>query len=125
MNATVLVEDGVGHIGLHQYLAFMLGGERYATGILAIKEVIEYGKLLEPIVPAIGKTSELVPEIAVASSEQSSGVGQINTTMTQPNQITQKNASSCEELEATAEEMSSQAAQLQEAMGFFKVGAMA
>jgi methyl-accepting chemotaxis protein len=79
-------------------------------------------KLLDEIVPAIGKTSGLVQEIAAASTEQSSGVGQINTAMTQLNQITQQNASSSEELAATAEEMSSQAAQLQEVMGFFKMG---
>jgi methyl-accepting chemotaxis protein len=79
------------------------------------------GKLLDEIVPAIGKTSGLVQEIAAASSEQSSGVGQINTAMTQLNQITQQNASSSEELAATAEEMSGQAAQLQEVMSFFKV----
>jgi methyl-accepting chemotaxis protein len=81
------------------------------------------GKLLESIVPAIGKTSGLVQEIAAASSEQSSGVGQINTAMTQLNSITQQNASASEELAATAEEMSSQAVQLQEVMSFFKVGA--
>jgi len=80
------------------------------------------GKLLDEIVPAIGKTSELVQEIAAASSEQSSGIGQINTAMSQLNQITQQNASSSEELAATAEEMSSQATQLQDVMSFFNVG---
>ncbi|MFA6014644.1 MAG: chemotaxis protein CheW [Gallionellaceae bacterium] len=30
-----------------QYLTFMLGGEIYAMGILAIKEIIEYGNLTE------------------------------------------------------------------------------
>lgn len=30
-----------------QYLSFMLGGETYAMGILAIKEIIEYGSLTE------------------------------------------------------------------------------
>jgi methyl-accepting chemotaxis protein len=79
------------------------------------------GKLLETMVPAIGKTSELVREIAAASTEQSSGVGQINTVMAQLNQITQQNASASEELAATAEEMSGQAMQLQQVMAFFKV----
>jgi len=79
------------------------------------------GRLLETIVPAIGKTSGLVQEIAAASAEQSSGVGQINTAMEQLNQITQQNASASEELAATAEEMSGQATQLQEVMSFFKV----
>jgi len=36
-----------------QYLTFMLGGETYAMGILAIKEIIEFGSLTEvPRVPA-------------------------------------------------------------------------
>jgi len=79
------------------------------------------GKLLDEMVPSINKTSDLVQEITAASEEQSSGVGQINTAMTQLNQITQQNASSSEELAATAEEMSSQAEQLQQAMGFFRL----
>ncbi|MDR7308651.1 methyl-accepting chemotaxis protein [Rhodoferax saidenbachensis] len=87
----------------------------------SVEKAESAGKLLDAIVPAIGKTSELVQEIAAASSEQSSGAGQINTAMNQLNQITQLNAASSEELAATAEEMSSQAAQLQEVMGFFRV----
>lgn len=35
-----------------QYLTFMLGGEMFAIGILAIKEIIEYGNLTEvPMMP--------------------------------------------------------------------------
>jgi len=79
------------------------------------------GQLLEAMVPSIRKTSDLVQEIASASQEQSSGVGQINTAMNQLNQITQQSASASEELAATAEEMSSQAEQLQRLMSFFKL----
>lgn len=78
------------------------------------------GKLLGEIVPSIQKTSDLVQEIAAASSEQSAGVGQINSAMEQLNQLTQQNASASEELAATAEEMSSQAEQLQQSIAFFK-----
>jgi methyl-accepting chemotaxis protein len=80
------------------------------------------GNLLGEMVPTINKTSDLVQEITAASEEQSSGVAQINTAMTQMNQITQQNASASEELAATAEEMSGQAGQLQETISFFKVG---
>jgi len=80
------------------------------------------GKLLEEMVPAIHKTSDLVQEIASASGEQASGVSQINTAMTHLSQTTQHNASASEELAATAEEMSGQARQLQQAIAFFKVG---
>ncbi|WP_414691348.1 methyl-accepting chemotaxis protein [Noviherbaspirillum sp.] len=79
------------------------------------------GHLLDAMVPNIKKTSDLVQEITVASEEQSSGVGQINTAMTQLSQVTQQNASSSEELAATAEEMSGQAEQLQHTMSFFKL----
>ncbi|RZI44057.1 methyl-accepting chemotaxis protein [Herbaspirillum sp. HC18] len=79
------------------------------------------GKLLGEMVPSIRKTSDLVQEIAAASSEQSSGVTQINAAVIQLNQTTQQNASSSEELAATAEEMSNQAEQLQQTMSFFKL----
>jgi len=79
------------------------------------------GKLLDEIVPNIRKTSDLVQEITAASTEQSSGVGQINSAVSQLNTTTQQNASSSEELAATSEEMSSQAEQLQQTMSFFKL----
>jgi methyl-accepting chemotaxis protein len=79
------------------------------------------GKLLGEMVPSIRKTSDLVQEIAAASSEQSSGVGQINSAVMQLSQATQQNASSSEELAATAEEMSGQARQLQQSMSFFRL----
>ncbi|NML48483.1 methyl-accepting chemotaxis protein [Ramlibacter sp. G-1-2-2] len=81
------------------------------------------GQLLDAMVPTIRKTSDLVQEIAAASAEQASGVGQINAAVTQLSQTTQQNAASAEELAATSEAMSGQAGNLQQAMGFFRVGA--
>jgi methyl-accepting chemotaxis protein len=83
------------------------------------------GKLLEQMVPSIRKTSDLVQEIAAASSEQSSGVNQINSAVNQLSQATQQNASSSEELAATAEEMSTQAESLRHTMAFFKLDSAA
>ncbi|MFZ2368865.1 MAG: methyl-accepting chemotaxis protein [Azonexus sp.] len=79
------------------------------------------GKLLDEIVPATRKTADLVQEITAASQEQTVGVDQVNTAMSQLSQITQQNASASEELAATAEEMSGQALNLQELMAFFKI----
>ena len=79
------------------------------------------GKLLDEIVPATRKTADLVQEITAASQEQTVGVEQVNTAMGQLSQITQQNASASEELAATAEEMSGQATNLQELMGFFTI----
>jgi len=79
------------------------------------------GTLLDEMVPTIRKTSDLVQEIASASSEQTTGISQINQAMNQLNQATQQNASASEELAATAEEMGGQAEQLQSLMRFFRV----
>ena len=87
----------------------------------SVKMAEQAGKLLDEMVPSIKKTSDLVQEIAAASQEQSSGVGQINGAMGQLNKATQQNASASEELAATAEEMGGQSAQLQELMSFFKI----
>ena len=85
----------------------------------SVKQAERAGTLLTEMVPTIRKTSDLVQEIASASSEQSSGVAQINGAMSQLNQATQQNASASEELAATAEELGAQAEQLQQTMTFF------
>jgi len=93
-------------------------------GTLACETVIsaeQAGKLLEEMVPSIRKTADLVQEIAAASGEQATGVGQINTAITQVSQTMQHNAAASEELSSTAEEMSVQAVRLQEAMTYFKL----
>mgnify|MGYP001328502829 CR=1 FL=1 len=77
------------------------------------------GTLLGSMVPAIGKTAELVKEIAAASLEQRGGLDQINLAMSELARSTQTNASASEQLSATAEEMSGQALRLREAMAFF------
>jgi methyl-accepting chemotaxis protein len=79
------------------------------------------GHLLAEIVPNIRKTSDLVQEITAASTEQSSGVSEINTVVGQLSRATQQNAAASEELAATSEEMSGQAEQLQQTMAFFKL----
>lgn len=89
--------------------------------VSSVKTAENAGKLLDEIVPSIGKTSDLVQEIAAASQEQSLGVSQINTAVGQMNQITQQNAAASEELASTADLMSSQTEQLQLLMSFFKV----
>jgi len=79
------------------------------------------GKLISEIVPSIHKTADLVQEIAASSSEQASGVNQINKAITQLESVTQQNASASEELASTSEELSGQAEALRLAMTFFKL----
>ena len=79
------------------------------------------GQLLAELVPSIKKTAELVQDVAAASTEQSSGVTQINQAMSQVDTVTQRNASSAEELSSTAEELATQSEQLQQLMTFFRL----
>ncbi|HXU94638.1 MAG TPA: methyl-accepting chemotaxis protein, partial [Gallionella sp.] len=81
------------------------------------------GRLLDQIVPGIGRTAELVQEIAASSREQSSGISQIDQTMIRLSQATDENAAASEALATTAEEVSAQATRLQELIGFFRLGA--
>jgi methyl-accepting chemotaxis protein len=79
------------------------------------------GQLLSDLVPSIKKTADLVQDVAAASTEQSGGVTQINKAMSQVDAVTQRNASSAEELSSTAEELAAQSEQLQQLMTFFRV----
>jgi methyl-accepting chemotaxis protein len=87
----------------------------------SVKVAEQSGRLLEELVPAIKKTTDLVQEVAAASSEQASSVAQINKAMSQVDQVTQRNASGAEELASTAEELASQAEALQQLVGFFRL----
>jgi len=71
---------------------------------------------LTEIVAKAREMDSLVAEIATASEEQSQGVGQINTAITQMDQVTQGNASSAEETASAAEELNAQSITLKEAV---------
>ena len=79
------------------------------------------GKLLDDMVPAITKTSDLVQEISASSIEQSGGLSEVNVAMSQINSATQQNAAAAEELAATAEQTNDQSHHLQQLMSFFKL----
>jgi methyl-accepting chemotaxis protein len=65
----------------------------------------------------------LIAEIAAASQEQSSGIDQVNTAVTQMDQVVQQNASLVEEATAATESMKNQAAVLLRMVSRFKLGA--
>ncbi len=74
---------------------------------------------LKEIVNSIGKTSDLIAEISVASQEQAQGVGQITTGLQQIDQVIQQNTATAEESAATSAELAGQAAQLKQQLGRF------
>ncbi|WP_321368708.1 HAMP domain-containing methyl-accepting chemotaxis protein [uncultured Desulfuromusa sp.] len=77
------------------------------------------GEALEEIVGSIGKVTDLIAEIAAASSEQAQGISQVNIGLQQIDQVIQQNTASAEESAATSEELSSQAAELKHQLGRF------
>ncbi|MCP4379243.1 MAG: methyl-accepting chemotaxis protein [bacterium] len=79
------------------------------SGVIISKEV---ASLLEDIAGDNGKVNDLVAEIAAASNEQAQGIDQINTAVSQMDQVTQSNAANAEESASAAEELSAQAEQL-------------
>lgn len=78
---------------------------------------VEVGKNLQEITTSTTKVNQLVGEIAVASHEQSQGIEQVNTAVSQMDKVTQSNAASAEESAAASEELSGQAVHLSEMVG--------
>ena len=76
---------------------------------------------LGEIVTDIERVADLVSNIAVASDEQARGIGQINEGIMQVSQVVQTNSATSEESAAASEELSGQAALLQEMVGKFKL----
>ncbi|EGB14286.1 methyl-accepting chemotaxis sensory transducer with Cache sensor [Pseudodesulfovibrio mercurii] len=83
----------------------------------------EAGNLLARIVPDIQKTAELVQEISAATNEQNEGGSQVNAAIQDMDKVIQQNAAASEEVASTAEELSSQAVQLQKTISFFRLDA--
>lgn len=86
----------------------------------SVKIAKESGEMLKSAVPHIQRTSQLIQEISLSSTEQNSGADQINTALQQFNQVVQRNATTAEEVAAGAEELGNQSDKLREVIGFFK-----
>jgi methyl-accepting chemotaxis protein len=82
-----------------------------ANGVALSGKVTES---LGQIVTKARQVDELVAEIATASREQSQGIDQVNTAVTQMDKVTQTNAATAEESASASEELSAQAATLRE-----------
>ncbi len=79
------------------------------------------GKLINDIVPQIQKTAELVQEIDAAANEQARGIEENAKAIGQFDQVIQANSAAAEEMASTSEELTAQAARLQDTISFFKV----
>jgi len=85
--------------------------------------VNESGQTLDEIVGAVKKVSDIIAEIAAASLEQSTGIEQVNQTVSQMDEVTQQNAALVEEAAAASESLDEQARGLDDLMTYFKLSA--
>lgn len=77
------------------------------------------GETLLGIVGSVKRVTDIVGEIAASSGEQSSGIEQVSSAMTQMDQVTQSNSAQTEELSATAQSLAGQASRLLELVNTF------
>ncbi|MFH2132765.1 MAG: methyl-accepting chemotaxis protein [bacterium] len=75
--------------------------------------------VLERITEGINQSNTLINEISAASVEQANSVTEINKGLTNVNTVVQQNSSISEQAAAASEELSGQAARLQEMMNLF------
>ena len=85
------------------------------------KLVGEAGQTMQEIVVSIKRVTDIMSEISAASVEQSDGIEQVNTAITQMDEITQQNASVVQEAASAAAALEEQAHHLIEAVAQFKL----
>jgi methyl-accepting chemotaxis protein len=79
------------------------------------------GGSLGEILESIQKVATIVSDIAAASIEQSAGIDQVNTAITQMDEVTQQNSALVEENAATAKTLEQQSTLMNERVAAFKI----
>ena len=110
--------------------------QRSATAAKEIKELIvesmgrvdtgcqlveQAGGTMDEILVSIRHVTDIMGEIAAASVEQTSGIGQINQAISQMDQVTQQNSALVEESAAAAESLEREARSLAQIVAVFKL----
>jgi methyl-accepting chemotaxis protein len=85
------------------------------------KQVQTAGETMQEIVTSVKHVSDIIGEIASASSEQSTGISQINEAVIKMDDTTQQNTALVEEAAAAAESMMEQADELMKTMSVFSI----
>jgi methyl-accepting chemotaxis protein len=86
------------------------------------KLVQQAGSTMDDVVASVRRVTDIMGEITSASSEQSIGIDQVNTAITQMDQVTQQNAALVEQAAAAAASMQEQATRLADVASSFKLG---
>ncbi|MFT4510290.1 methyl-accepting chemotaxis protein [Caballeronia sp. 15711] len=77
------------------------------------------GQIIAEIVGSVQRVTDIVGAISSASQEQSTGIEQVNTAVTQMDEVTQQNAALVEEASAAAHALAEQANSLRDAVAVF------
>ena len=91
---------------------------RVDTGSVLVESA---GETMADIVSAVTRVTDIMGEIASASDEQSKGIDQVGTAVTEMDRVTQQNASLVEESAAAAAALEEQASRLSQAVAVFRV----
>ncbi len=83
--------------------------------------VDQAGLTMQEVVDSVRRVSDIINEITAASTEQSSGIEQVNTSVIQMDQITQQNAALVEEAAAAAGSLQMQTEKLSDLISIFKL----
>jgi len=89
------------------------------------KLVGEAGATMGEVVTSVQRVTDIISEISLATQEQSAGIDQINTAISQMDHVTQQNAALVEEAAAASAALEEQAARLMEVVSVFKLDASA
>jgi methyl-accepting chemotaxis protein-1 (serine sensor receptor) len=81
----------------------------------------EAGRTMTEVTQAVARVTDIMGEIAAASSEQSRGIEHVGLAMNQMDEVTQQNAALVEQAAAAAQSMQDQAANLERAVGVFQL----
>ncbi|MBB5734924.1 methyl-accepting chemotaxis protein [Xanthomonas arboricola] len=79
------------------------------------------GATMREIVGSVKRVTDIMSEITAASAEQSSGIEQVNRTVAQLDEVTQRNAALVQEATAAARSLEEQAVELADAVSIFRL----
>ncbi len=86
------------------------------------KLVGQAGSTLDAIVESVKRVAGIIEEIAIGSQEQASGLDDVNQSVAEMDEMTQRNGALVEETTASAQSMADQARDLADLVAFFKLG---
>ncbi|MDF7651144.1 methyl-accepting chemotaxis protein [Erwiniaceae bacterium L1_54_3] len=86
--------------------------------------VTHAGSTIGEVVNSVKSVADIMSEITIASSEQSSGISEINLAITQMEAVTQQNAALVQEASAASQALQEQADRLAQSMSVFKTAAV-